>query len=216
MRRRSGYWPENGLLTLHNHDVRSRRMAEYLERAYGPAFEEDLGLSERLKGGATSPAVRHKLAARASIAGGPPTGFTGGGLSRATTVPASLAAHTIPEMSESADSAADSTLDLSSSSSTAARQLSDSTQSQHQIVSPSSSTVTGSAVAPDVPTAALAQHLDSVQSLLRAMEARLISRDVELAEIERRARQETLAAQKKQQELEALVAQSRDSTVAAV
>lgn len=186
-------------------------MAEYLEKAYGPAFEEDLGLSQRPKGGATSPAVRHKLAARASIAGGPPTGFAGGGLSRATTVPTSLAAHAIPETTES-----DSTLDLSSSQDNAPP-LSNSTHSpQQQRVSPSSSTFTASAVALEVPTAALAQHLDSVQSLLRAMEARLISRDVELAEIERRARQETLAAQKKQQELEALVAQSRDSTVAAI
>lgn len=210
MRRRSRLLAGDNLLTLHNHDFRSRRMAEYLEKAYGPAFEEDLGLSERPKGGATSPAVRHKLAARASIAGGPPTGFVGGGLSRATTVPTSLAAHAIPETTES-----DSTVDLSSSQS-AALPLSHSTHSQQQLVSPSSSTFTASAVALEVPTAALAQHLDSVQSLLRAMEARLISRDVELAEIERRARQETLAAQKKQQELEALVAQSRDSTVAAI
>lgn len=210
MRRRVGLLARDDRLTVHNHDFRSRRMAEYLEKAYGPTFEEDLGLSERSKGGATSPAVRHKLAARASIAGGPPTGFAGGGLSRATTVPTSLAAHAIPETTES-----DSPLDLSSSQSDA-RHLSDSIHSQQPLVSPSSSSFTAPAVAPEVPTAALAQHLDSVQSLLRAMEARLISRDVELAEIERRARQETLAAQKKQQELEALVAQSRDSTVAAV
>ncbi|GAA5868358.1 hypothetical protein JCM3774_003266 [Rhodotorula dairenensis] len=188
--------------------TRSRRMAEYLETAYGPAYEDELGLSDRSSrgggggGGSTSPAVRHKLVARASIAGGPASLAS---LSRATTVPAGLAAHAISELSESEPA----TLDADPES--------DSTRSPQPLISPSATTFPP-APAREVPTAALAQHLDSVQALLRAMEARLISRDVELAEIEARARQEALAAQEKQHELEALVAESRDPmrTVAAV
>lgn len=182
-------------------------MAEYLEKAYGPAFEDELGLSERAsRGGATSPAVRHRLVARASIAGGPASFAS---LSRATTVPAGLAARAIPESSESEPLAATA----AAAPDVADEVLSDSTRSR-QLVAPSE--ITSPTAPPEVPTAALAHHLDSVQALLRAMEARLISRDVELAEIEARAKKESLAARKKQHELEALVAEGRESeTVAA-
>lgn len=190
-----GLYTGTGQLKAYADDLlrgRSRRMAEYLERFY-PSYEEDLGLVDHSKGSATSPAVRHRLAARASVAGaGAATSHSVGGLSRTATVPASLGAcAAIPESPRGEDppSPADA--------------RSRSVDSTEQSAAPSP------ANAPAVPTAALAQHLDSVQALLRSMEARLISRDVELEAIERRAKEERTAAKAKQEELEALVAETR-------
>lgn len=164
-------------------------MAECLERIYGPSYEDELGLVDRPKTSATSPAVRQKLVARASLA----TGF--GSLSRATTVPTSLAACAeVPESPKAADPS-------SPIAGPAASESADALDTK----SPSA----GQSCAPSIPTAALAQHLDSVQALLRSMEARLISRDVELAAIEQRAKHERTQAREKQAELEALVAESR-------
>lgn len=54
----------------------------------------------------------------------------------------------------------------------------------------------------------LKSHLESVQKLLRGMERRLISRDVELEELERRAREEKTKAEQRTAELRQLVEDS--------
>ena len=56
---------------------------------------------------------------------------------------------------------------------------------------------------------AMRVHLESVQRLLRSMEQRLIARDVELEQSERRAREQVDIAQAKANELEQLVSQLR-------
>jgi hypothetical protein len=75
-------------------------------------------------------------------------------------------------------------------------------------VSPSSAATTPSlpsAQQDPAASAALKQHLESVQALLRSMEARLIARDIELGDVEKRARKEKEEAMGKTRELEELV-----------
>ena len=57
--------------------------------------------------------------------------------------------------------------------------------------------------------ALLAEHLDTVQALLRSMEARLMARDAELVAAERRARAEAAKLGERGDELERLVEAQR-------
>ncbi|ORY88846.1 hypothetical protein BCR35DRAFT_350758 [Leucosporidium creatinivorum] len=60
---------------------------------------------------------------------------------------------------------------------------------------------------------ALRSHLDAVQTLLRSMEQRIIEREVELQEVEKRAREEARKARERSDELEELVRRLREERV---
>ncbi|GAA6038923.1 hypothetical protein JCM8097_000576 [Rhodosporidiobolus ruineniae] len=169
---------------------RQRRLTDFLERTYGADWADDLGLTDKPRAG-SSPIVRTKLAARASLANtGTPTGLPP--LSRLNSDASLLTSSSVFETPSH------------SSSSISSAALPDEPSSPSQAHSPSPATTT---LSPSLPTGpsfpasasltldpsaatALKAHLDSVQALLRSMESRLIARDVELAAVEKRAREE--------------------------
>lgn len=178
-------------------------MGEFLERAYGPHWQDELGLADRPGVGGASPAVRGKLAARASLLG-TPVGL--GALGRSTSFSTSLAQSAIPE------SPTDDEPPSPSSAVSAAASPSLST------VPPAVSTTAAlsSSPVPSFASPALAQHLESVQALLRSMEVRLVARDVELAAVEKRAKEERAKAHEKAEQLEKMVQEAQGPSSAGV
>ncbi|BGP52213.1 hypothetical protein JCM10450v2_008184 [Rhodotorula kratochvilovae] len=172
-----------------------RRLTDFLERTYGPSWADDLGLSDRAGGGVAtaSPAVRTKLVARASLMHTPSAGL--GSLTRSGTL-AGMAIPESPEQDDADDATGDASLASAGESSSAQSPAAGITQTQGP------------------PPALLAQHLDSVQTLLRAMEARLIARDAELAAAEQRARDEGAKLHERGAELEELVERQRREVTA--
>ncbi|GAA5855481.1 hypothetical protein JCM8547_007852 [Rhodosporidiobolus lusitaniae] len=169
---------------------RQRRFTDFLERTYGSSWEEDLGLSDRPNAN-SSPIARSRLAARASL----------GGTSN----------HTPPALNQlNTDSSASSSIfDSSLQASPAIPEEGDS-RDQSLLSSVISSGLSpallpSSASSNPALSAALKQHLESVQALIRSMETRLIARDVELAEVEKRAREEKEEAKGRARVLEEVV-----------
>ncbi|KPV76379.1 uncharacterized protein RHOBADRAFT_52395 [Rhodotorula graminis WP1] len=184
-----------------------RRLTDYLERTYGPAWADDLGLSDAPGRGvaAASPAVRTKLVARASLMHTPTSSSasSGAGLGSLTRS-ATLGAVAIPESAEDEDD----------DEGAREEDTNGGTSSVDDAMKPSSPHVSSSAAAPLAPgpsPALLAQHLDTVQALLRSMEARLVARDAELVATERRARSEAAKLGERGDELERLVEGQRAS-----
>ncbi|BGP14614.1 hypothetical protein JCM10213_002218 [Rhodosporidiobolus nylandii] len=180
---------------------RQRRYAEWFERTYGPDWQDDLGLTDKPHS-SSSPIVRTKLAARASLAGG------GGGLGTPT------AGHPLLQRLNT-DSSSSS---IFSAPTDESHSLLDELSSPSRSPSPAATAVSAPAPPATIDpaaNAALKQHLDAVQALLRSMEARLIARDVELAEVEKRAREEKELARGKQGELEEVVEKLREELRAA-
>ncbi|GAA5836140.1 hypothetical protein JCM9279_002207 [Rhodotorula babjevae] len=176
-----------------------RRLTDYLERTYGPAWADDLGLSDAPGRGvaAASPAVRTKLVARASLMHTPTSSTAGAGLgslTRSTTLGA-VAIPESPEDDEDDEGALKAGTDGDSSTI-------DATTDAPSSLAPTAAAPP--AVAGPSP-ALLAEHLDSVQALLRSMEARLMARDAELVATERRARAEAARLGERGDELERLV-----------
>ncbi|GAA5823252.1 hypothetical protein JCM3770_000098 [Rhodotorula araucariae] len=185
-----------------------RRLTDFLERTYGPAWADDLGLSDRAGGGvaAASPAVRTKLVARASLLHTPAAAF--GSLTRSTT----LGAVAIPESPESSEQdEADERAAALDAGAPGPALPAPSMDESNMVAHPPG---TGLAPPHGPPRALLVQHLDTVQTLLRAMEARLIARDAELAAVERRARDEGARLHERGAELERLVQKQRGEAVA--
>lgn len=177
---------------------RQRRLTDYLERTYGPAWADDLGLSDAPGRGvaAASPAVRTKLVARASLMHAPTPSTSLGSLTRSAT----LGAVAIPESPED-DEEDDAGRGAWSESCNGASTVGDT-------VDTASSLAPSAAAQPVVQgpsPALLAEHLDTVQALLRSMEARLMARDAELVAAERRARAEAAKLGERGHELERLV-----------
>ncbi|GAA6004797.1 uncharacterized protein JCM10292_002517 [Rhodotorula paludigena] len=193
----SGYQreAERSAQALEQLRTKQRRLTDYLERTYGPSWADDLGLSDRpanALGVGASPAVRTKLVARASLAG-TPTSY--GTLTRSHT----LGAVAIPESPVQEEQEQNSDVPPSPAEPPA-------TSPPTSAVSPLTSLTTA-----PIP-AALAAHLDSVQALLRSMEARLISRDIELQAAEQRARVEAERARTRTMDLEKLIEKQADAT----
>ncbi|GAA5821297.1 hypothetical protein JCM11251_004558 [Rhodosporidiobolus azoricus] len=176
---------------------RQRRLGDFLERAYGPNWAEELELGDKRSG--TSPVVRKKLVARASLANSPST-TTMPPLSRLNT-DSSSSSSIFETPTHSIDS--DQRYDELSSPSHAPTSPNTASTSP-----PFPSAATPSAALPLLdPSAAsaLSKHLDSVQALLRSMETRLIARDVELQQVEKRAKEEKDKANVKAKDLEEIV-----------
>ncbi|BGP21659.1 mannose-6-phosphate isomerase [Rhodotorula toruloides] len=176
--------------------TRQRRMGEFLERAYGPYWQDELGLADRPGVSAASPAVRGKLAARASLLG-TPVGL--GALARSTSFSTSLAQSAIPE----------SPTDVEPPSPSGAVFPSVPTASPPVPPAISPTAPLPSLLAPALDRSALPQHLESIQALLRAMEARLVARDIELAAVEKRAKEERAKAHEMAEELERTVQEAQ-------
>ncbi|BGP04778.1 hypothetical protein JCM10049v2_000580 [Rhodotorula toruloides] len=194
----AGFQKENEkqALEVERLKTRQRRMGEFLERAYGPHWQDELGLADRSGVAGASPAVRGKLAARASLLG-TPVGL--GALGRSTSFSTSLAQSAIPE----------SPTDEEPPSSPATASVIVPSPSSPIATAHSLTTAPSTSRAPALDPSALCQHLDSVQALLRSMEARLVARDVELAAVEKRAKEERARAHEKAEELERQVREAQ-------
>ncbi|GAA5967358.1 hypothetical protein JCM11641_000523 [Rhodosporidiobolus odoratus] len=176
--------------TLRN---RQRRMTEWFERTYGSDWADDLGLTDKPQSG-SSPIARTKLVARASLAG---TGVSSSSAS-------------VPSLSRlNTDSSSVSSSSIFETPAQSSPRMLDAQPSPSHSPSPATTSLSpalaSSAGFDPVASAGLKQHLESVQALLRSMEARLIARDVEVAKIEKRARDEKEVAREKQVELEKVV-----------
>lgn len=176
---------------------RQRRFIDYFDRVHGGDWETDLGLSDK-PNTLSSPVARiGKLAARASLA---PTG-TPPPLNRLDTgsSSSSIFASTSPSLLEEPKSPSDAP-----SPPPAVNGLPP-PPSSATIAAPASGAFPFTLVQDPAAAAALKQHLESVQVLLRSMEARLIARDGELVAVEKRAREEKEEAEGKTLELKEMV-----------
>ncbi|GAA5976439.1 hypothetical protein JCM5350_001690 [Sporobolomyces pararoseus] len=177
---------EKSLAELDRLRNKERRLNDWFERMYGPSWAEELNLTDK-PSLSSSPTIRTKLSSRPSTI-------------------------LLPTPTSSSSSTSSTSSIFSGTGTETPFTTTTTTNTTHE----SSPNTTGTSEQTTLSPRLLKQHLESIQSLIRGMETRLIARGVELELVEKRARSEARFAESKKKELEDFISSSNSNSSSAV